>query len=407
MSRNLRNLQAKVRLDDLIHQFGRPLGQYASAFWRLIGAVRSTSNLLTAADTPSRHHRVESQRLAAACLLAAVHSDRWVRAPETWIPVGQSRRVQLRSLLEHLFAKYPVPAFSASAWLSGVTWEIELYLHLALGLSVRCFPSPYSWELTKSGARSFMQAPDDLPPSAAFRWAQVKSLGGDSHLARTLVKTLLGEPTVDEPFWATVVQFLISNGPIQSEEVTAIVYFVQRQRFEPAEIVWGAGAGQQPLQPEFSLAGWSLSDLRQHIANWQEELGCRMSLPTRERPELQWVPMQVEPFVLRAGDQCWTIRELLTPSELQIEGGIMRHCVGRYVSACRHRRTSIWSMRVETKEVQKRVLTIEVQPKTRLICQAKGRANTAPCPISHRILQLWAVQAGLQIDGSITAAARH
>src|SRR5689334_1231500 len=106
MSQYPRKSQAKVRLDDLIHRTSQSLDRHAASFWRLIGAVRSVSTLLAVADSPSRSHRVASERLVAACSLAAVQSGRWIRSPETWLPAGQSRWLQLRSLLDHLFANY-------------------------------------------------------------------------------------------------------------------------------------------------------------------------------------------------------------------------------------------------------------------------------------------------------------
>jgi hypothetical protein len=241
----------------------------------------------------------------------------------------------------------------------------------------------------------------------AFRWAQVRSLGGDSRLARSLLRTILMAPTADERFWETVIRFLVENGPLVDVEVEAIVGFICRQRFEPAEVVWGRGAGDRPLQPDFSLEGRSLSGLRHYMANWQAELACRVSTPAREGRELSWAPTPIEPFRLHDGVQTWSVRELLTASELRAEGGIMRHCVGSYVSACRLRRTSIWSMRIENGEAPKRVLTIEILPATRTIRQAKGKSNAPPCHTASRVLLLWAKHAGLKFDESVDIAACH
>jgi hypothetical protein len=202
MSPSTRKTQARARLDDLIHNTGRSLDRHREVFWRLVNAVRASSTLLDQVDTPARHDWLCRERIVASCSLIAARCDRWVREPEAWIPGGTSQWLHFRSLLDHLFAVYPVPAFMTSAWLNGEgrARELNLYLHLAQGLSVRRFSSPFLWKLTKSAARWFMQAPDDLLPSMAFRWAQVRSLGGDSRLARSLLRTVLIAPTADERF---------------------------------------------------------------------------------------------------------------------------------------------------------------------------------------------------------------
>ncbi len=302
-----------------------------------------------------------------------------------------------------------MPAFTTWAWLAERhdSWELDLYFHLAQGHSIRQFRSPFAWRLTKAGARFFMQAPDDLRPLAAFRWSQVRSLGGDDQLARGLLRTVLGETTPDEAFWETIIRFVIANGPLPAGEAESIVHFIQQQRFEPAERTWGRGAGDRPLQPEFSLEGWSQLGLRRHMANWQSELASRIQARFCVPQRPAWEPTTIQPLEVSDGGDTWSIRELLTASELQVEGGIMRHCVGGYTSACRSRRTSIWSLRVDRGQTQQRELTIEVLPETRTIRQAKGRYNTPPSPVASRLLLLWAKQAGLKLDSSVCVSSGH
>jgi hypothetical protein len=405
MSPSLRNSHAKVCLDQLIQATGRSLDQHRDAYWRLVNVVRASSTLLAQADGPSRYHRLESERIVAACSFIAEQSERWTREPETWLPSGHSQWQLFRSLLDHLFAQFPLPGFMTRVWLAErhESWEMELYFHLARGRGVRQFGmSPYPWRLTKSGARFFMQVPDDLQPAMAFRWAQIQSLGGDIRLARSLLRTVLAAPTADEAFWETVIRFLIENWPLPGGEAESIVHFIQQQRFEPAERVWGRGAGTQPLQPDFGLAGWSLSAMRRHMANWQAELASRITARFCVEQRPGWEPTTIQPLEFNDGAATWSICELLTASELRVEGGIMRHCVGSYVSACRSRRTSIWSMRVDRGQTQRRELTIEVVPETKTIRQANGKFNAPPSSVASRLLLLWAKQAGLKFDSSVS-----
>ena len=56
----------------------------------------------------------------------------------------------------------------------------------------------------------------------------------------------------------------------------------------------------------------------------------------------------------------------------------MRHCVARYVGRCAKQRSSIWSMTCYSCVGQEHVLTIEVDPGTRTIVQAKGKRDSLP-----------------------------
>jgi hypothetical protein len=299
-------------------------------------------------------------------------------------------------LVNHFFDRYPVPKFMPAIWLSlhDQPWERNLYLYLARGLSVRKFLWPIPVHLTKAAAAFFMQAPDDLAPLLAVRWAHVRSLGGDNRLARLLLRTNgLTLLTLHEEFWESVIRFLIKNAPISAEEVIAIVDFIHDQRFRPGRLVWGPKAGDEPLQPQFSLRGRSLRSLRRHMANWRTELMIKRPDLTVGSPK--WSPTPIRPFRHEDANGLWCIDELLTDRELRVEGGIMQHCVATYIPDCARRLTSIWSMKLQQGETRKRVLTIEVLPETKTIWQARGKRNLPPNEVAQEILGRWAQQEGL------------
>ena len=76
--------------------------------------------------------------------------------------------------------------------------------------------------------------------------------------------------------------------------------------------------------------------------------------------------------------------------ELFIEGKQMKHCVFEYREACAFRGEIIYSLRkVESNKTFRRLLTIEVDSKNRII-QAKGLYNRVPKPIEMKVLHLWA-----------------
>ena len=151
--------------------------------------------------------------------------------------------------MHHLFDQYPVPDFLTAAWWNEneAAWELDLYLHLAQGRSVRQFPNPLFQSLTKKMGALYLHSPADLSPFAALNWARIRALGGDERLARILIsRTLLCYPLQDQPFWDSVFRFLIQNQPISADEIVEIVHFVNQQRFEP-ELVRNGTSEPDPI----------------------------------------------------------------------------------------------------------------------------------------------------------------
>lgn len=402
-----RRRAAKAAVDALVHAALKEFpddGDERKSFQLLLRHVRSRSSLLSTASEPLKGGA--SDGIVAALGEIARRRAQWLRPLHEWLAPPASPFVQFRSLAKHLFARYPVPNFMAAVWLGGdrqsARW-IELFLHLGRGNSVRRFETPI--RLTKSMAGHFMQAPHDLSVEQALRWAQVRGLGGDAGLARTMVETRLAASTADEPFVVSLIEFLIRNAPLPLAEVREIIAFVHAQRFEPAEATWGPGAGPAPLQPDFTIRGRSLRSLRRHMANWREDvLKLRPELTVRS--DTTWPATEIGPLRFDDGDRVWTVEELLSGKSLRVEGGIMRHCAASYVDACVRGWSSIWSMKAHQGDRSRRMLTIEVFPAIRTIWQAQGRRNSAPDERSWRILKRWAEEQGLDIIDSVSSPAQ-
>ncbi len=400
MTSTNRKQHAKRQLDDRIHKLADSLTHARQSFWRLIQIIRATSTLIV--PLPGLGTKAHEPVLRACMRMADQHGQ-WARSPEAWAGPIANSAVQFRSLVGHLFDQYPVPNFMSRVWLDeqDKPWELEMYLHLAAGKSIRQFESPVPLRLTKSAAAYFMQAPDDLVPMTALRWAHIRSLGGDGQLARELTsRTILAGPTQHEPFWDSVIRFIVRNQPKPLDESVAIVNYLHEQKFQPANAVWRpcdweAGSGRDPLQPDIDIQGRSLRSLRRHMANWESEVALKHTLPPVKHRK-GWNQSGIFPFKCDRRGEVWTVEELLTREDLSVEGGIMRHCVARYAHSCHCNRSSIWSMKVHNGEQRRRVLTIEVIPTTKTICQAKGKLDSPPSCEASEILRLWASQEGLR-----------
>jgi hypothetical protein len=127
------------------------------------------------------------------------------------------------------------------------------------------------------------------------------------------------------------------------------------------------------------------------------------SLAKTSQPKAQWSPSGIAGFEFVEGAErgdrlkIWTIIELLSAKALYDEGRAMKHCVASYSHSCANGTCSIWALEVETFEEKSKVLTLEVQNQTRLICQARGKCNMLPGDKHRGILRRWAEQAGLSL----------
>ena len=148
---------AKRQLDELVSRLAKSLLHLREPFWRLLRTVQSSSRLLdTFNGQASEPHVVE--RVVQSLVRIVQYRHRWIREPEQWIAPDATPAVQFRSLVSHLFDQYPVPKFMSRVWLGEQDrrWEIDLYLHLAGGRSVRQFDFPFECSVTKGRAKFFL-----------------------------------------------------------------------------------------------------------------------------------------------------------------------------------------------------------------------------------------------------------
>jgi hypothetical protein len=394
---------ASRRLDDAVHAARALAGPHAGApgaYLRLLHQVRWRTGLLRSARNPRRISRVTEAN--AGLLALALHHADWLRPVEAWRPPPTGSIPQFASLASHLLALYPVPACMTSAWFvlpPGETHpEQQWYKHLGRGHSIRTAGLPLVF--TRAMAHHLGQAPHHSSVRAALRWAQVRGLGGHEALARTVAATRLGQSFGEEDFWLTVVQFFVSNPRMDLTHVGPIVDFLHHQRCESREVfVPGRGIVHQgPPQPDYSLKGRTVASLLRQVEEWHRLLGRDETVPAMSWPRSSIGELRhVEGTEQQENRRCWTLRELLTSRELFLEGQALHHCVATYARSCAGRRTTIWSLQVDSGHGPHRALTVEVDPGERLIRQARGKGNRLPRAAERTVLEYWATREGLRL----------
>jgi PcfJ-like protein len=336
-------------------------------------------------------------------LSLATHHEEWIRPVETWTPEMNNPRPQFASLARHLLAAFPVPAFMTSVWLKGLgaigRRHQGWFIHIGSGKSIRELELPLPY--TKKMAHHFLQAPDHFTVEAALRWGQVRGLGGSKELAYAVAATRLAEPMECEEFWLTVIQFLVNHPDMALAHVGPIVEYLHDQRFvreEHFDLVRDEVTWRVP-QPDLSMKGRTPRSLLRRVHEWQTRIGA-----AGKRPGLRWAPRgqgvfrRVEPGAAGKGVRVWTVRELLTSTELRAEASAMHHCVDTYASLCYMGVASIWSMTVEDQQGRRRVLTIEVDPTKAAVVQASRCCNGGARPKDREIMGHWAKERGLTVE---------
>jgi PcfJ-like protein len=400
-----RRKAARVRLDQSIGLAFRDDDlddRTRHTFGHLVYLVRSRSDLLRPTGAVGFGEHLGHVNVVIGLLAMASHRDGWLRPPDEWEPSGAGPWPRFASLASHLFARYPMPAFMASAW----SWSREpearrrqgWYRHMGLGRNIRTADVPL--ELTKKMAHEFTLAPDHFSIDMALRWGQVRGLGGSKHLARAVVATRLGRTFEHEDFWRTVVHFFVNHPELALEHVGPIVDYLHNRRFVPQEASVEEGdLSPEPPQPDLSMKGRTPRSLLRQLGEWHEWLRQRERVRAFRWPpsgigDFRWV----ESAEGRPGCRCWTIRELLSSGALHREGVAMRHCVATFARACARREASIWSMRFEVPGRRYRASTIEVDPRTRIIWQARRHHDAVLTEKHRRVLEMWARQEGLKVQ---------
>lgn len=371
------------------------------AFHDLLRHVGPRSDLLSGQRVVPQFGWGVGNTFVDGLLALARHSRYWLRPLGDWSPQTHNTRRQFASLARHLFAEWPVPVFMDSVWFMGNGREAVRrqgwFLHVGKGQSVRTadLPLPY----TKRMAHHFMQAPADLTADAALRWGQVRALGGTERLARALLGTRLAGWSEHEGFWATVIAFLVAHPMLDLAQVGPIIDYVHQQRFVPQNVFVAPGVVERrgPAQPNFTMKGRTPASLLRQVEVWHR------TLAKVQQPKAEWPPSGIAGFEFVEGDaragtlKVWTLTELLSTRALVAEGRQMKHCVATYTHSCASGACSIWALEAETFEGRVKVLTVEVQNASRLICQARGKCNVLPGEKHRGLLRRWAEQAGLTL----------
>ncbi len=334
-----------------------------------------------------------------ALILLNGHRRQWIRPLEDWRPAKHNRKQQFASLLHHLFAKYPMPAFMDSAWFldfEGSRKYREWYIHIGSGNNIRS-AKKLPFPLSKRMAHEFLLSPDAYNVLQALRWGEIHALGGDRRLTEALLSTQIGEDFDHHEFWRSVFVFFINNPLLDRRHVGPIIDYLQFQKFTVQEVMVAPEVIRRvmPPQPNLTMQGRTPAALLRQVDDWHEELSRSSNVHG-----LIFKPSGFKSFEKKQAEDRWTIRELLTGTDLVQEGKELNHCVATYAESCTQGHCSIWSMERHRNDKTHKHLTIEVSHQG-MVTQVRGKNNRYCTRNELDFIRQWASRAELAIDNYV------
>lgn len=337
---------------------------------------------------------------------ALVHLARFrgshIRSTADWMGTPASWRPAISSLAHHLTCSYQVPTFMASVWHAGDaagdkkrTWVIA---H-SRGASFRSLDLPLA--MTRKMERIFLASQDHLSLEPALRRAELLALGVPLDFVKAILSTRLATDLLNGEFWRTVWMFIMSRaGEINPTQIGPMVDYIQAVRHDQIRIETQEGITEiAPPQPAFSIKGRTMPSMLRLIEEWHRSLGVAFSAAT-----FSWARSPFKPWLMEEArrDEAdmpkrWHMVELTNSAQLREEGATLRHCVGSYAHLCYRGNSSIWSLRMWQGEKIRPVLTIEIDPRKRVVIQARGKVNRSASGKPRRLLHEWAIREGLQM----------
>jgi len=228
---------------------------------------------------------------------------------------------------------------------------------------------------------------------AAFRWAQVLALGGDKGLCDSIVETQLARRFKDDEFCLSVMRFFIDNPMLDRAHVHPIIDYIWSEKYVDQHEYDANGRLRNtgPAQPNFTMRGRSSDSLLAQVESWHRQLGRS----TQYAKDSRWQRWIVDDYTFVEGkssgdtSRLWHIRELLSSKELVAEGRKQKHCVASYAASCLRGESAIFTMDMRDREGERKLLTIEVGRKHRVLYQVRGKRNRFPTKAEALVVRRW------------------
>ncbi len=336
-----------------------------------------------------------------------------IRSLSHFNAISGDARKDFQNLAEYLFCDYPIPQWLKSVWgIPKSTFKGDLkqaiqwahwFICLGQGGSLRKLSKLMGGRVSGKLVHFLYAAPSHLRPEMACAWAEAMRISGSRRVADWISKnqgyaidpSLVPTRKHDmrfRKFWQQTVKWFARFQGELSNEVAAELLEWGNVRFseDSKKNILFSWAGRTPAS--------ALGVARRELPQFFRGLGGTTNL--------QWSPLGVSwnletTAFAGAKTDVWTFVELTQSSALWEEGVAMGNCVAGYDKKCMVGISAIVSVRLNGM----RVLTAELNRRSKAVVQVKGRFNREPTEAELAVVQQWQQEAVVGRRGEVFALA--
>lgn len=335
-----------------------------------------------------------------ALIQVALHKEYWIRELDEFHFKTKNPFKLFKSLIDHLFVKYPLNNSFYSIWFKKnlVTISknkgIKTFIEIAQGISLKdafLKSSSFGMEdnIRKFTKKDFhkLSKNSSLNIDILLRKIELEKYTDNKILINSILNSRFSErsETHDDLLFELMI-FTENENMFDRNQFLPLFDYVNYLKNE-----------YRREERDFFLKRRSLVILMNGMHEWHKSIGRDDRYPI-------WTGSGIEDFKHIVGNDefeenniVYTIKELKTSEQLRDEGKALSHCVGSYASSCYHGRCFIFSLVKRENFNEKRLITIEVDSNRRIV-QIRGKFNRFPKENEKNIIERWAKKEGLIYD---------
>lgn len=290
-----------------------------------------------------------------------------------------------QEVLNQLVAKYPLPKAFLGWWFTPDEKKVQAYIDLVQGKKAYAiFKQVETTPLTHKQINLILNkfGKDSFSYEKARLQAILFSLNAPGGLtsALTLEPEFVNDLSNSYNLKLEFIQYLIKNATFfnwhKTKDLWDYVLELRRLSAHP---------------DKFELKTRNIANLLEGMEAWHTGL-AKKGMATKDNRA--WAKSHIKNYehVVETTGETLRIEELLSGKELFQEGKIMHHCVYSYAARCENGQTSIFSLSYAQNKAHfiEKLATIEIDLRSGIIVQFKGKYNEAPTSKANHHLHRWA-----------------
>ena len=273
------------------------------------------------------------------------------------------------NIIDSIFKKFVVSGLFVKTFKNGLFKELERdwFVQVLNGKNIKDLDG-LPVKLTRKAAHVFRCMPAiEMSITQGVVLSSLQFLVNDFNFAKRVVYSI--RDLNHSNYWVEAMAECYKNG-LRERDVTQVMdYLNQRVLLEGRTI---------------HLKNKRIFNLMEEIRDWHDSL----RLEKIKNEIVKFPKLDIKKFSYETTEANYEIMQILSPSELFLEGKTLNHCVYSYRRACEGKNCAIFSLRKINEETSEPIITLELRKN--LIVQARGLYNRLPLTEELQIIESWA-----------------